>query len=377
MKRKLQLGAILLGGFIGPYTGQALAVVIPEFAGTFDVSVARAASTMTVYLFPFAAMMLISGRLVRRFPPHRVILAAYAVTLPMALLLLVTPSWGMFAAAYATIGVANAFTTPVLQNLLRAIYPPERLGQALGTYAAMQSLGMLSAPLVSGVSSLLTWRLTFLVTAAAAAFILIVRLPVVPPPAQSDNAGAGRVRVVPTLTHMATSFVVGCGVIGLGFMTSLHVGEVFGLGPVGRGLVIMAGGTAAFLASRRIGAMADRYGIPNVLVLSGVLAASALFILPVAPWVVLVALVWAAAVMAAQGMQATINLAVIRGPAGSSLISTVQAFRFFGSAAAPVLFLPIYTGVGGAAFWVSSAALVLAAAAQWGLGRAEQRERSS
>ena len=87
----------------------------------------------------------------------------------------------------------------------------------------------------------------------------------------------------------------------------------------------------------------------------------------------LVALVWAAAVMAAQGMQATINLAVIRGPAGSSLISTVQAFRFFGSAAAPVLFLPVYVGIGGAAFWVAAAALASVAAAQWGLGRAELR----
>ncbi|QGU04093.1 MFS transporter [Corynebacterium comes] len=371
MKQKLQLGAILVGGFVGPFTGQALAVVVPEFAATFDVSVARAAATMTVYLFPFAAMMLISGRLVRRFQPHRVVSAAYAVTLPMALLLLVTPSWGLFAAAYATIGVANAFTTPVLQNLLRAITPPEKLGQALGTYAAMQSLGMLSAPLVSGLSSLITWRLTFLVTAAAAAYILIVRLPVVPPPAQADDTTAGRVRVVPTLTHMVTSFVVGCGVIGLGFMTSLHVGEVFDLGPVGRGLVIMAGGAAAFLASRKIGAMADRYGVTTVLVVSGLMAALALFILPVAPWVVLVALVWAVAVMAAQGMQATINLAIIQGPAGSSLISTVQAFRFFGSAAAPVLFLPIYVGIGGAAFWVAALALAAAAAAQWGLGRAE------
>ena len=372
MRQKLQLGAILVGGFVGPFTGQALAVVVPEFAETFDVSVARAAATMTVYLLPFAAMMLVSGRLVRRFHPHRVILAAYAVTLPMALLLLATPSWTLFAAAYATIGVANAFTTPVLQNLLRAITPPDKLGQALGTYAAMQSLGMLSAPLVSGLSSLVTWRLTFLVTAAAAAYVLLVRLPVVPPPGRSGGA-AGRVRVLPTLIHMGTSFIVGCGVIGLGFMTSLHVGDAFGLGPVGRGLVIMAGGAAAFLASRRIGAMADRHGVTAVLVVSGVLASLALSILPVAPWVVLVALVWAVAVMAAQGMQATINLAVIQGPAGSSLISTVQAFRFFGSAAAPVLFLPIYVGVGGTAFWVAAVGLLLAAGAQWGIGRSEHR----
>ena len=110
--------------------------------------------------------------------------------------------------------------------------------------------------------------------------------------------------------------------------------------------------------------MADRYGVKAVLVSSGLLAAVALSILPVAPWAWVAALAWAAAVMAAQGMQATVNLAVINAPGGSSLISTVQAFRFGGSAAAPVLFLPIYLGIGGAAFWVSAAALVLAAVAQ-------------
>lgn len=375
------MGAILLGGFIGPFTGQALAVILPEFAGSFDVSVSRAAATMAVYLYPFAAMMLISGRLVRNFRPDKVILVAYAVTLPMALLLLITPSWSLFAVAYAIIGVANAFTTPVLQNLLRAITPPERLGQALGTYAAMQSLGMLSAPLLGGLSTLVNWRLTFLVTAAVAAYVLIVRLPVVAPPGSgsSGSPGAGgaedldKVRLVPVAVHMATGFVVGCGVIGMGFLTSLYVGDEFGLGPVGRGLVVMAGGTAAFLASRAIGNFADRHGATTVLVISCFAGATALFLLPVAPWVVLVAVLWALAVMMGQGIQATINLAVIRGPAGSSLISTVQAFRFFGSATAPVMFLPIYTSIGGATFWISAVALVLAGAAQWRLGVAEAK----
>lgn len=363
--KKLQLAAILVGGFVGPYTGQALAVVLPEFAETFGISVAQAALTMSAYLFPFATMMLISGRLVRSIHPHKVIMVAYLVTLPMALLLLFTPSWGLFLACYATIGVANAFTTPVLQMMLRELVPADGLGRALGTYAAMQSLGMLSAPLVSGLSSLLSWRLTFLVTALSALFILIARLPVVPPPTASAKNVSGRVQWGPTLIHMFTGFIVGVGIIGLGFMTSLHVGDAFGLGPVGRGLVVMCGGAAAFLASRWIGGLADRFGVRTVLVSSALLAGLALFILPLAPWVVLVALVWAIAVMAAQGMQATVNLAVLGSPGGSSLLSTVQAFRFFGSAAAPPLFLQIYLGLGAGAFWVSAAALLLVALAQW------------
>lgn len=363
--KKLQLAAILVGGFVGPYTGQALAVVLPEFAETFGISVSQAAWTISAYLFPFSAMMLISGRLVRGVQPHKVVWAAYAVTLPMALLLLVTPSWPLFLLCYATIGVANAFTTPVLQNILREIAPPSALGKALGTYAAMQSLGMLSAPLVSGLSSLVSWRLTFLVTAGAAAFVLLARLPAVPAPAASPQKVTGRVEWLPTSIHMLTGFIVGVGIIGLGFLTSLQVGEVFGLGPVGRGAVVMCGGAAAFLASRKIGDMADRYGARAVLVTGSLLGAVALFVLPVAPWVGVAALMWALAVMAAQGVQATVNLAVINAPGGSSLISTVQAFRFFGSAAAPVLFLPIYLGIGQAAFWVAAAALLVAALTQW------------
>ncbi|GAB3692190.1 MFS transporter [Corynebacterium nasicanis] len=363
--RRLQTAAILTGGFVGPFTGQALAVVLPEFAETFGISVSRAAWTISAYLLPFSVMMLVSGRLVRRIHPHKVVWAAYALTLPMALLLLVTPSWPLFLACYATIGVANAFTTPVLQNILRELAPPERLGQAMGTYAAMQSLGMLTAPLVAGLSSLVSWRLTFLVTAAAALFILLARLPVVPPPASSPQRVSGRVQWGPTAIHMVTGFVVGAGIIGLGFLTALQVGEAFGLGPVGRGLVVMCGGAAAFLASRRIGAMADHYGTRTVLVASGILAAAALFLLPIAPWAVVAALVWACAVAAAQGIQATVNLAVINAPGGTSLISTVQAFRFFGSATAPVLFLPIYLAIGPAAFWVAAVALLVAAALQW------------
>ncbi|MDO5670510.1 MAG: MFS transporter [Corynebacterium sp.] len=363
--KKLQMAAILVGGFVGPFTGQALAVVLPEFAETFDISVSRAAWSMTAYLLPFSVMMLISGRLVRGIHPHKVVWAAYAVTLPMALLLLITPSWPLFLLCYSTIGVANAFTTPVLQNILRELAPPGELGKALGTYAAMQSLGMLSAPLVSGLSSLLSWRLTFLVTAASAAFILLARLPVVPPPATSPQKVSGRIQWGPTVIHMVTGFIVGVGIIGLGFLTALQVGEAYGLGAVGRGLVVMCGGAAAFFASRRIGAMADRYGARTVLVASSAAAALALFVLPIAPWALVAALVWAAAVAAGQGIQATVNLAVINAPGGSSLISTVQAFRFFGSAAAPVLFLPIYLGIGSAAFWVAAAALLLAATLQW------------
>lgn len=362
--KKFQMWAIYLGGFVGPFTGQALAVILPEFAETFGITLAQAALTITAYLFPFAITMLFSGRLVRSIPPHKVVLVAYGVTLPLAVALLFTPSWYLFLLCFAAIGIANAFTTPVLQVMLRELHPPGALGSALGTYAAMQSLGMLSAPLFSGLSTLVNWRLTFLATILASAFILLVRVPEVPSPDTSPQQVTGRVQWSAMSIQIFSSLVVGMGIMGLGFLTALYAGDEFGLGPVERGLVIMCGGIAAFLTSRPIGGMADRYGTRIVLVSAGILAGLGLAIVPFLPWLWLLVASWAVAVMAGQGIQATINLAVLSGVGGSSLLSTVQAFRFFGTAAAPVMLLPIYTGAGDVVFWIPATALLLVAVLQ-------------
>lgn len=364
---RAQYAAILVGGFIGPYTGQALTVVLPEFAETFDIPLSLAASTVTFYLVPFAVAMIFSGRLVREFRPRRVITAAYATIAPLAAWLFFAPSWWSFAVAFAALGVANAFTTPVLQMILRSISPPDQLGRALGTYAAMQSLGMLSSPFVAGMVAEVTWRLSFVVTVAVALFILAVRVPDVPAPVASDTGVGEPIPVARTIVSTLTSFVAGFGVVGVGFLTALYVGDTFGLGPDGRGLVVMCGGLAAFAVTRLIGSMADRHGPSTVLVASALVAAAALALLPLAPAVLLVAACWAVAIAAAQGMQATVNLVVLRGPAGSSLLSTVQAFRFGGAGVSPLVFLPLYTGVGGRAFWLSTAALLLVGLAQWAI----------
>ena len=360
-----QHAAILVGGFIGPYTGQALTVILPEFGESFDIPLSLAAATATFYLIPFAVAMVFSGRLVRGYRPRRVITAAYAVIAPLALWLLFAPTWLSFALAFAALGIANAFTTPVLQMVLRSITPPEQLGQALGTYAAMQSLGMLSSPFVAGMVTNINWRLSFLVTVAVAVFILIVRVPDVPTPVSSDSGKGEPIPVLRTMVSTLTSFIVGFGVIGVGFMTALYVGDSFGLGPEGRGFVIMAGGLAAFFVTRPIGAQADRHGPTRVLVVAAGVAAVALFLLPLVPATALVALCWAVAVAAAQGMQATINLVVLRGPSGSSLLSTVQAARFAGNGVSPLVYLPIYTAVGGQAFWVCAISVVIGGVAQW------------
>lgn len=368
---RLQMWTMYLGGFIGPFAGQSLAVILPVVAGTFAISLEQAALTMSVYLVPFATVMLVSTRLVRSLRPRRVILTAYAVTIPCTLVVILTPYWWLFAVAFALMGIANAFTMPVFQVMIRQLVPPARLGSALGTYAAMQSFGMLFAPVVAGLAAAVHWQLMFLVVFVAAVWVVLVGLPDTPPPVLADRQMSGRIRWGATVVHMLTCLAIGLGLIGAGMLVALIVGERFGLDPFGRGLVVMCGGLSAFFLSRRIGKLADARGPRPVLLGSLLAGAAAMAFIPVAPMVWLVAVCWALAILAAQGLQMTVNLIVLGSPGGSSLLSSVQAFRFYGAALTPLVVLPVFLESHHLAFWsISAGLLVILGLQAWAGARA-------
>ncbi|WIM68485.1 MFS transporter [Corynebacterium breve] len=337
---KLRYACIMIGGFLGPFAAQSLAVVLPEFAGDFEISLGLAALTMTAYSLPFASTMLISSYLVRGISPTQVVRVAYIVIAVVSVVLVFSPKWWLFLIAFTIAGIANAFTTPILQLILKHITPDEKLGQALGAYAAMQSFGLFSAPLISGLTSLVTWRLNYVMLGLFALLIVLVRVPLVP----HDDSRAPSQRII-TGGHvraMFTLFAVGSGVIGMSFVVSLLVGERFDAGPVTRGAIVMVGGLTAFLFARILGHWADTFG-PRPVLIGGLLVGGvALLAVAMAPTMWLLAVAWGLAVLAVQGTQIAVNLLVLRAPGGSTMVSTVQAFRFFGNAATPLVFLPIY-----------------------------------
>ena len=54
------------GGFLGPFGGAILAVLIPELRDAFDASTADVTLAITAYLVPFAALQLVSGTIGER-----------------------------------------------------------------------------------------------------------------------------------------------------------------------------------------------------------------------------------------------------------------------------------------------------------------------
>lgn len=353
-----------MGGFIGPFAGQSIAVILPNVADTFSITLSQAALTMAVYLFPFATVMLFSNRLVAGLRPKSVIMVAYTATIIGAITCLLTPSWWLFLAGFMIMGISNAFTTPVLQVMLRQIVPADRLGASLGTYAAMQSLGLFSSPLCAGLATLLNWQYVYIIVLATAGWIVLVKVPEVPVMRNIGKEISGKVPVFPTVVHALHCFVIGFAVIGTSVLVAQHVGDHFGMGSVGRGIVVMCGGLASFILARSVGRVTDTWGPKHVLAVATIVAAVAVASVPLVPAVWLVGVLWALAIVSVQGMQLPINLTVLGAPGGNSLIATVQAFRFYGGAVTPAVMLPVYANSSVAAFAVPAITLVIALALQ-------------
>ncbi|MFP5070003.1 MFS transporter [Pseudonocardia nantongensis] len=365
------------GAFLGPFGGGITAAMLPELGADFGVPTGTASVSITAYLLPFAAVMLVSGTLGERWGRGRTVVAGYALYVLASLACVLAASWTLFLAGRALQGVANAFTTPLLLAALASSVEPERLGRALGWFGSLQAAGQTSAPLVGGLAAEADWRLAFGGAAAVALLLALVGIPGGSPvPAGTSPP---RLRSAWTGPVLRLGLVAGLGwgcLAGLNFLLALRLEDEFGLGAGPRGLVLTALGIAGILTARLIGGTVDRLG-PQRCVLAGAVGGGLLVAgVGIAPVLWAVVAFWAAAGVCSQLILVGVNALVLGsgGPNSGGAVSVVQAVRFAGTAASPVAITPIYHADPVAGFLVPAG--LLAAGVPAVLDRARVREVS-
>jgi len=363
--------ALYVGGLLGPFGGGVVAAMLPELGASFAVSPGLAASTLTVYLLPFALIMLVAGPVAERWGLSRAIRVAYAVYVLAALLSVVAPWFWLFQGSRVLQGAANAFTTPLLLTKLAAITPPNRLGRAVGTFGAMQALGQTSAPLVGGLAAEASWRLAFLGIAVVALALTASPLP--------PDIGAGQTSIATSMRDALRPRVrwpVGAAVLAGGclagtlFLVAFRVDDAFAVSPSLRGAVLTTYGIAGMLGARLVGGFSDRFG-PRAAVGGGLLLGGATLTgIALTESLPLLAAAWALAGLGTQLMLVGINTTALTGDhtGRSGAISVVTSARFLGMAAAPAAFTGLYRHDPALGFLLPAALLVLAVpavAARW------------
>lgn len=338
-----RLWLLYVGGFMGPFGGGVVNTMLPELAGGLGTSVQSASLSITWYLAPFAALLLVSGTLATRWGPATVVRVGYAVYALSSLACALVSTLSPFLVARAVQGGSNAFLTPVLVTLVVAATPRKRLGRALGTFAAAQASGQAFSPLAGGLAAAVDWRIAFLASALAAT-ALAVATPSGPRPAPDTplaswrallNVRLGSTAVLSATSQLAAGFVV--------LAAALVASDRFGLGPEARGLVVVAFGIAGMLSARLAGAWSDRVGMWVVGMTASTALAIAALVGQVTPylWLLVVAVFVAGAGATSVRILAN-SFAIDSTPANASGATSIsQAAQFGGGALAPLL-LPMF-----------------------------------
>jgi MFS family permease len=335
---------LYVGGFLGPFGGAVLAVLIPQVRDAFDATTGAVAAAIPAYLVPFAALQLVSGTIGERLGRRRVVRAAYVAYALTSLAAAVAPTIGLFIAARALSGAANAFLTPLVLAGLAEVTPSERLGRSVGTFAAVQTAAIALSPLCGGLLGAIDWRLAFLAPAVVA-----VPLAMLPPPDALRRGETAPARLRAAFTRRvgvlsAAAFAGYAGVTGIGFMVALRCDDAFGLGSASRGLVLAGFGFAGMVAGRPAGRLVDRLGRIPVAAWGALICALLVAALGLVASVAGLSAVWIAAGAASTLVWAGLNTLTVEAvPANrAGATSVVSAFKFAGNAAAPAMWLPLY-----------------------------------
>ncbi|WP_255404890.1 MFS transporter [Nocardiopsis sp. JB363] len=352
-----------MGGALGPYGSTMVTPILHEVAQGLDSTPELAASAVTAYMVPFAALMLVSGTLAERWGRRRTIQVSLTVFVLACALCAFSPTMELFLASRVLQGATNAFTTPLLIAAITDSVPHDRLGRSMGWFAAWQAMGQAFSPLISGVAGFVDWRLSFVAPALCAMALILL------PPDESvtGRRATGRASWSSLLNRRlalacALAFLCYLAAVGLTVLSALRAEDVFGLGPLARGLVASSFGIAGLLLADFVGRALDRLGPITLGLIANTVLAVGLVTAALGPSVAAMTVGVIAVGASVTAMRATVNSVAATSTADNRAGATSLAlsFQFFGGALAAVVWVPLYDLAPGAGFAATALAPLLA-----------------
>jgi MFS transporter, DHA1 family, multidrug resistance protein len=283
-----------------------VAPVIPAFACQFGVSVAVAASVISVFAMMRVAGALPAGRLVDRFGEPGVMAAGIAVVAVSSVLAGFSRSFTELLVLRGSGGVGSAMFSISAQALLLGTVPGDQRGRASGLFSGGFLLGGISGPALGGLVATWSLRAPFfiygglLAVPAILAAVVLRRAPgrrrlaaAACPPARSAATLGRAVRSRSWRAAASANLADGFAVLGVrGALVPLFVREVLHRSPVWTGIGFLLFAVLNGAALLPGGRLADSLGRRPVLVAGCAISATGMVVLALlsGPWAYLAAL---------------------------------------------------------------------------------------
>lgn len=223
------------GGVLALLSTTVVGVAVPDMAAEFRAGVDAAQWVTTVYLVTAGVAIPVSGWASVSFGLRATWLVSITLFTLGALLAVFATDFGFLTLARVVQGAGGGALEPVMLTTLARLAGPARLGRVMGSTAAVMSLGPLAGPALGGVVvDALSWRWTFVFTAAFGVLVLLGSLLVLGP-GERVNARVD----VPGLLLLAGATTL--GLFGLSRCASPAGADAWALAALAAGAVALAG----------------------------------------------------------------------------------------------------------------------------------------
>ncbi|MFF1656568.1 MFS transporter [Streptomyces sp. NPDC058255] len=242
-RRRLTLASSVLGAVIVALDGTVLTVAQPTLQRDLGASFARVQWTSTGYLIAVAALLVFAGRLGDRYG-HQQVFAVGTLGFGAASAGIgVASGIGWVIGLRVAQGVFGALLQPATLGMLRAAYPPDRLGMPIALRTSAIGLAAAAGPLVGGaLVTHLGWRAVFFLNVVPALAMGVLALTVRGQSRAAAPAGGGL-------------DLPGAGLLAVALVSLVHtlvpIPEAGWTTATVLGLLVVAGAGTAFVRHER------------------------------------------------------------------------------------------------------------------------------
>jgi MFS family permease len=152
-RERLTLLALGFGLFMIMLDNTIVNVALPSLQRDLHASPETLAWTVNAYVVPFAAFILLGGKLGDRFGRRRMFVVGLAIFTLASAACALSSTAGPLVAARAVQGTGAALMNPLSLSILVATFPPKRLPAAIGVWAGISGWGSRSGRCSAACSS--------------------------------------------------------------------------------------------------------------------------------------------------------------------------------------------------------------------------------
>jgi EmrB/QacA subfamily drug resistance transporter len=179
-KRGALLAAIL-GSSVVAVDATVVNVALPAIANDLGGGLAGQQWVANAYLLTLSALILVSGSLSDLYGERRVFTLGVAGFGAASLLCALAPTVELLIVARALQGVSGALLTPASLAIIVAVFPESERGAAIGSWTAWGGIGYLAGPIVGGqIIDSVSWRWVFAINVPLVLITLLLASRYVP-----------------------------------------------------------------------------------------------------------------------------------------------------------------------------------------------------